>query len=96
MTSTVQKWKNLLNLNDWDISLKKIDSKQVEYPNDCRDSERYFIGIEKNHAIKKGTIYHDIELYEEAIVHELLHVKHPSKSEAWINYKTSQIIKKHE
>jgi hypothetical protein len=96
MINTVQKWKKLLNLNEWDISLQRIDSKQVKYPNDCTGDEKYFIGIEKNHTLKKGTIYHDIDLYEEAIVHELLHVKHPTKSESWVNYKTNSLIKKYE
>ncbi len=96
MINNVQKWKSLLNLKDWDITTKKIRESQVTYPSDCTGKEKYFIGIEKNHTTKKGIIYHDVELYEEAIVHELLHVKHPTKSEAWINYKTSQIIKKYE
>ena len=96
MIDTIQKWKSLLNLNDWEISIQKIDQSQVDYPRDCIGKEKYFIGIEKDHANKKGIIYHDVDLYEEAIVHELLHIKHPKKPESWINYKTSNLMLKYE
>ena len=88
MTNKIEKWKSILDLTEWNIITEKIQPEQVVYPADCKDEERYFIGIEKNHQSKQGIIYHDVELYEEAIVHELLHVKHPSKSERWVNRKT--------
>ena len=42
---------------------------------------------------KKGIIYHDIDLDEESIVHELLHVKNPEKDEDWVNMVTNQLLK---
>ena len=61
------------------------------YDNDCPIKDRYFVGIEIDKENKAGTIYHDRELTEADIIHELLHVKYPNKSEDWIN-KTENII----
>ena len=67
---------------------KRIKPEQIEY-----NGEDYFVGIVRDFKNKKGIIYHDIDLDEESIVHELLHVKNPKKDEDWVNMVTNQLLK---
>ena len=84
----IKKWQLTFGINDWEIKTEKIKPDQIEY-----NGENYFIGIERDFKNKKGTIYHDIDLDEESIVHELLHVKNPEKNEDWVNMVTNQLLK---
>ena len=84
----IEKWKLLLRLHGWSITTKAIHPDQVTYDDDCPPDERYFVGIEIDYKSKAGTIYHDRELTEKDIIHELLHVKYPDKSEDWVNKTT--------
>ena len=87
----IENWKNKLGLNDWGITTERVQPDQVEY-----NGEVEFIGVyydRKNSTSKKAIIYHDVDLYEEAIVHELLHLKYPDKNEDWINVKTKEELK---
>ena len=83
--SWINKWQSRLNLKEWSFPIQEIQPTQVTYDNDCPVKDRYFIGIEIDKENKIGTIYHDRELTEADIIHELLHVKYPNKSEDWIN-----------
>jgi hypothetical protein len=85
MNNLVQKWQSKLELKEWSFPIQEIQPTQVVYNNDCPVKDRYFVGIEIDKENKIGTIYHDRELTEADIIHELLHVKHPNKSEDWIN-----------
>lgn len=88
MELLIKKWQLRFGINDWQIKTERILPEQIEY-----SGETYFIGIERDFDKKKGTIYHDIDLCEESIIHELLHVKNPEKDEDWINTRTSKILK---
>ena len=79
-------------MHKWDITTEVINSEQVTYPDDCQNKERFFIGIEIHHNKSKAVIYHDRPLYEEAIVHELLHVKYPDWSEDQVNIETEKLL----
>jgi len=73
MDAWIEKWKSELGIQDWAISVSPINpDDSVDY-----NDQDYFIGIEKDHGVKKAVIYHDIPLCEEAVVHELLHVRYP-------------------
>lgn len=87
MELLIRKWQLRFGIIDWQIKTERILPEQVEY-----NGETYFIAIERDFDKRKGTIYHDIDLSEEAIVHELLHVRNPEKNEDWVNMKTSQIL----
>ena len=89
----LQEWKEKLGLDEWTITTEQINPEQVVYPEECLEEERFFIGIQPNHERHTAVIYHDIALYDEAIVHELLHIKYPSKSENWIINKTTETMK---
>jgi len=91
LIDTLNKWQESLGLIDWTITIEPILTEQVIF-DDCTKEESYFIGIEKDHTTKRATIYHDIDLFEEAIVHELLHVKYPKKSEDWVNQETERLL----
>jgi len=91
MNNLVDKWQSKLNLKEWSFPIQEIQPTQVLYDNDCPVKDRYFVGIEIDKENKIGTIYHDRELTEADIIHELLHVKYPEKDEDWIN-KTENII----
>jgi len=88
----LKKWQHNLDLNDWSIDVQPIEREQVTYPDDIGE-DKYYIGIATNYQKKTGTTYHDVPLYEEAIVHELLHVKYPDQSEDWVNTISSIITK---
>ena len=79
-------------MHEWDITTEAIDPEQVTYPDDCQDEEQFFIGIHIDHTNYKAVIYHDRPLYEEAIVHELLHVKYPDWSEDQVNKETEILL----
>ena len=92
----IEFWKNELDINDWTIKTKVIDPEQIIY-----DDQTYFIAIERDFENKIGIIYHDIDLYEVAICHELLHIKYteemfPNLSfdeyETWIDNKSQELV----
>ena len=70
----IKKWQHILRIKEWDITTKLLDLKNVsiEY-----NGHKYFVGIERNFDNKKAVIYHDRELQEEDIIHELLHIVFP-------------------
>lgn len=84
----INKWQLEFKINDWQIKTERIKPEQIEY-----NGESYFVGIERDFKNKKGIIYHDIDLDEESIIHELLHVRNPEKNEDWVNMVTEQILK---
>ena len=83
--SLLNKWQGKFQLTDWKFQTQKIQPNQVVYDSDCPDEDKYFVGIEIDALKRVGTIHHDRELTEKDIIHELLHVKYPNKSESWIN-----------
>lgn len=87
MTETLKYWQDIFDITDWKISLKRILPEQIVY-----NGEDYFIGISRNYKEKTAVIYHDIDLTEESIVHELLHVACPTRDEHWINETTKKYI----
>ena len=76
-----------LEISHWSITTEKIDPEQVIY-----NGEKYFIGIAIDWDTLKGVIYHDIDLDEESIIHELLHIRYSTENEDWINETTRQYI----
>ena len=87
MNEIIKEWQTKLGISDWDITTEKIDPEQVIY-----NGEKYFIGIAIDWDTLKGVIYHDIDLTEEAIIHELLHIRHSTEDEDWINETTKQYL----
>ncbi len=87
MNKILQEWQTKLDISHWDITTEKIDPKQVIY-----EGEKYFIGISIDWENLSGIIYHDIDLTEEAIIHELLHIRYSTENETWINETTKQYI----
>ena len=88
----IKKWQDYLDLNDWKITTNEIEKEQVMYDEDVTEDDRYFIGVETNNNVKSAVIYHDRDLYDEAVVHELLHVKYPKWSEEKVNKETDNIM----
>jgi hypothetical protein len=72
----LEKWQTILGLQSWNIKTSGVHVDQIDY-----NGENYFIAIERNFIEKEATIYHDIELDEESIVHELLHIVYPEQEE---------------
>lgn len=81
----INKWKKLLLLGDWDIRVESINPNAVMYDSDCPSEERYYVGVQPDHNTKTATIYHDRELTERDVIHELLHIKFPKWSEEQVN-----------
>jgi len=79
----IEKWKKILELDEWDISTDSISNEQVYYPEDLDIKE--FIGISIDHKQKYGLINHTRPLTDFDVVHELLHVKYPIWSEDQVN-----------
>ena len=78
-------WVDRLDLMGWTIATKAIEKKSVTYADDVPDSDKYFVGIQIDKESMQAIIYHDRPLTDEYVVHELLHVKYPNKSESWVN-----------
>lgn len=76
MEDVIKKWQHILRLKDWTIKTNKIYSESIIY-----NGEKYFIGIHRDFGRKLGIIYHDVDLTEEDIVHELLHIVFPIPQE---------------
>jgi hypothetical protein len=76
----IEYWQKELGITDWVITTERITPEQVDY-----DDATEFIGISRNFPDKTGVIYHDRDLYEEAIIHELVHVQQPTWSEDQVN-----------
>ena len=70
----IEYWQKAFDIQDWDIATEQIDLEKVTVE---WAGETYFVGIARNFESKKATIYHDIELTEESIIHELLHIIFP-------------------
>ncbi len=83
-------WVNTLGLHGWSIVYEKIDHEQVIF--DCPPEDCYFIGVQYNDQTKIAIIFHDRNLTEEDIVHELLHVKNPDWSEDQVNRETKILL----
>ncbi len=88
----IDKWINKLELNDWSINTKAIDPKSVTYPDDLPAKDKFFVGIMSQEEALCATIFHDRELTEEDIIHELLHVKHSDWSEDQVNAETKRLL----
>jgi hypothetical protein len=69
----------------WTITTEAIEKKSVTYADDVPDNDKYFVGIQIDKESMQARIYHDRELTERDIIHELLHVRYPNKNEDWIN-----------
>ena len=87
MNEMIKEWQDKLQIPHWDITTEKIDPKQVVY-----EGETYFIGISIDWDNLSGVIYHDIDLTEEAIIHELLHIRYSTENEDWVNETTRQYL----
>ena len=87
MIETIIKWQEILSLSHWCITTERIDPEQVVY-----GGAEYFIGISINWDTLSGVIYHDRDLTEDAIVHELLHIRYSTEDEDWVNNKTNELL----
>jgi hypothetical protein len=76
MEDIIKKWQHILRLKDWTIKTNKISPESIIY-----NGEKYFIGIHRDFGRTLGIIYHDVDLTEEYIVHELLHIVFPIPQE---------------
>lgn len=81
----INKWIKLLSLDGWTITTERIDPGQVLYDTDCPSEDRYYVGISSVIKSKMAVIYHDRELTERDVIHELLHVRYPWWSEEHVN-----------
>jgi len=92
----INKWLKKLELTDWTIELEAIEHEQVLCDEGCPPDDCYFIGISYDSDNKSGVIYHDRNLIEEDIVHELLHVKYSDWSEDQVNEETENLLNQNE
>ncbi len=93
-TPMLTEWQERLELTDVTVQLERIDPDAVAYADSVPGSDRYFIGIALT-AINPRcyTLYHDRDLADEDICHELLHVKFPDASEELIVKMTELTLK---
>jgi hypothetical protein len=87
----INKWLKKLKLTEWTVRLEPLDNEQVVC--DCPPEDCYFVGVKYDSFTKEAVIYHDRDLTEEDIVHELLHVKYPDWTEDQVNLETDKLLK---
>lgn len=91
INQVIEKYRQELGLTHLEIKTESILREQVMYPDDISFKDKYFVGVSLEGGI--ATIYHDRDLFEEDILHELLHLTYPDKDEDWINAETEKLIK---
>jgi len=92
MGEVIEKWKINLGLTNWTIATERIEKAQVTYDVTVPIEEKYFVGISANKNDGTAIIFHDRDLLEIDIVHELLHLAYPSKEEEEIIELTDKIM----
>ena len=90
MYESIAYWLCILELNKYNVRTEKIDREQVIFPEDIDEEDRYYVGISDEEY--EAIIYHDRDLTEEDIVHELLHLRFPSLDEDMINKLTDVFL----
>ena len=75
-TAKIAEWLAYFELSKWLVLTEWIKPDQIDY-----NGETYFIAIERDFKKKYATIFHDVYLTEESIVHELLHIVYPKEQE---------------
>ena len=90
----VSHWMVMLDIRGWAVTIEAIDKKSVIYDSEIPEEERYYVGVQVDRDTRIATIYHDRDLTEEDIVHELLHVKYPDWTEDQVNKQTEKWLKK--
>jgi hypothetical protein len=83
-------WQQVLGLADYTITAERISLFQVS-DNYCTVGYS-LVGVESDHPKKKACIYYTRTLTEEDIVHELLHVRHPTWTEQKVVIETKRIL----
>ena len=86
----INKWLKKLELTEWTIELEPLSNEQVLC--DCPKEDCYFIGIDRDFKNKSAVIFHDRDLTEEDIIHELLHIKYADWSEDQVNEETKVLL----
>jgi len=85
VSRTISKWQGRFCIDEWDVFTEEIDPNKVtiEY-----NGHTYFVGVFRDFDSKTAVIYHDIELDEESIIHELLHIvfPKPNSDETYMDY----------
>ncbi len=89
----IEHWKSLFEITDWNITCESISVMQVVDALKGNTPGHEFVGISIEFEKRKGTIYHTRELYEDDIIHELLHVRFPTWSEEEVNFWTDLLMK---
>ncbi|WP_158435196.1 hypothetical protein [Nitrososphaera viennensis] len=88
----VEYWKERLGIDDYAVITERISLFQVS-DDYCRVGNS-FVGVCADHDEKVACIYHTRRLREDDIVHELLHVRHPSWTEDEVNRAAAELLLK--
>ncbi len=83
-------WQRRLGLESYAVSCERVSIFQVADDFCCVGNS--FVGVCADHEAKTAVIYHTRQLREEDVVHELLHVRHPSWSEEQVNERTGMLL----
>ncbi len=84
----INKWQKILGIEGILIYAESVSEEQVI----ADDSDCELVGVTVSSDGNVATIYHSRELKEDDVVHELLHVKHPSWREEEVNREMTQLI----
>ena len=90
----IEEWKSLLQISDWEITCQSISEMQVVDALQGNTPGHEFVGIAIDFDKRKGTIFHTRQLFEDDIIHELLHIRFPDWSEEEVNFWTNLLMKR--
>ena len=90
----IEQWKSLLQISDWNIVCQSISEMQVVDALEGNTPGHEFVGITIDFDNKHGTIFHTRTLFEDDVIHELLHVRYPKWSEEDVDFWTNLLMKR--
>ena len=88
---SIEFWQSLLGLGNWQINTIRISEMQVidDHYGDIPGHE--FVGVTIDNEFLRATIYHTRSIFEDDIIHELLHVRFQEWSEEEVVHSTNKL-----
>jgi len=90
----IKKWQYHLGLQDWNIIVEEISENQViDIYSKRIDESGEFVGINRNFKNKEAILYTTRHIYEDDVIHELIHLRFPKMNETNVECLTNILMR---